>query len=81
MEHILKLVAAQSTATIGSMTRAWLWVMAALWPLTSWRTFGWGSLPYRGHLWDSIWVCLPVSVIVSVVVMAALAIIHIARKW
>jgi hypothetical protein len=81
MEHILKLVAAQSTATIGSVMRAWLCVMAALWPSVSLWTAAYGLAPFRHHLAASIVVGAPVAAVFSIPVMAVLAVIHIARKW
>jgi len=81
MEHILKLVAAQSTATIGSVTRAWLCVMTILWPSISLWTAAYGLDPFRHHMAASIVIGAPVAAVFSIPVMAALVVIHIARKW
>lgn len=81
MQHILKLVAAQSTATIGTVTRAWLWVMAALWPTIAIWTNAHGIHPFKGHLASCIVVGLPVAGAFSIPIMVTLVVIHIARKW
>lgn len=83
MEHILKLVAAQSTATMGAVMRAWLWVMvftAVPLFLIMYRDLK----PVYGAV-EAVSRAFPASIIMgglfSIPVMAVLAIIHIARKW
>jgi len=81
MRELLNLVAAQSTATIGSLARAWLWVMAALWPVISVLTYAVGMHPFKGQALASGLIGLYAATFTSLPIMAVLMLIHIARKW
>lgn len=81
MKELLNLVAEQSTATLGSLTRAWLCVMAALWLLIVLYMNACGYLPFRGHMAASLIVGLYGAVFASIPVTAVFIIFYIARKW
>jgi len=79
MTHILQLMARQSTATLGSLARAWLTVMAALWlPIGyAYITLGVGTDRFLMAIFGGGLI----SGMLSVPIMAAIVVIHIARKW
>ena len=83
MQHILKLVLAQSTATIGSVLRTWLWVAGVPAGLTFAMMYH-DLKPHYGAIEAvsrALPACLIMGVLFSIPVMIILAIIHIARKW
>jgi hypothetical protein len=81
MTHILQLMAAQSAATIGSLTRAWLCVMATLWLPIGYMYLTHGDNPLAGKILQAVFVGGFASGVMSAPIMAVLVIIHIARKW
>ena len=83
MEHMLKLVLAQSTATLGAVMRTWLWVMGAP-AVLSFMVMYHDLKPVHGSIEAvarALPACLIIGCLVSIPVMAVLAVIHIARKW
>ena len=78
-QDILRLVAAQSTATIGAMARAWLLLLAcSVIALTCYRMQDGSGVGLVLALATSV---VMTAVYVALPAAMVAAVIHIARKW
>lgn len=81
VEHILKALLSQGTSALGAVTRTWLCVTVPLWVAIGGSIALWGAQPFADRMAASVCVGFVAAVALSIPVMAAVAIVHVARKW